>query len=689
MPCCKLLGPLLCGLVLFAKTADAQESLESTPVAHVLSTLRSLTIAPEGLNCNEPYDQQHYSFPAALEEGLVQTSGLIYGPYTGTHFASTTETDIDHIVAPSEAHDSGLCNALPAVRRSFAVDSRNLTLASRSVSRRQKAGKDAAEWLPELNRCWFADRVIAVRKAYDLTIDRNEYDALARVLQNCDSVALQILPPQPPAAKTTINPTIAIPTLIVLMMFVQHLLITRQSETPKYWRRTLRRYRRHMRLPRYALILFPASATILLVDYSSGAQLNVLAQLSDAINRTGPTTVLMVTFFSSVLRLFVERTIGDSRNILSNTRDFMHSHFCPDKLRARTLADDAPKTVLNPRPDAWLLWLGCSLAITLLQYLLDLQFFGSQRAYPVDASGLSPALLLVVGLVATTIVCLGYYCWIYTTLFITLTDKHHYTGRVARLFLGDVGNNELPEQALLIGPVLAGKTTFHRQMPGSQASSRPQVAYEIVRKDEHTVCLYVVDMPGENMGDHLFSTSLIRADSLVLILRAEWFDLRALGDSSNYELDSWHNLIKDCDSREISNVKAYMRGLHFATKSTLVKPKDLFLVRSFVLYMNITFSLDDPSAKRVLSPVLDAWRDFQRLSKRIGDRFGAGEREGERERERENSCFLVGNATYREHGMDVLFQIPSDRAKRNLELIRDVPSLASMAQAVLHREGGE
>ena len=41
---------------------------------------------------------------------------------------------------------------------------------------------DAAEWLPELNRCWFA----AVRQEYGLTIDRREADALDAVLEGCE-----------------------------------------------------------------------------------------------------------------------------------------------------------------------------------------------------------------------------------------------------------------------------------------------------------------------------------------------------------------------------------------------------------------------------------------------------------------------------------------------------------------------
>ena len=76
------------------------------------------------------------------------------------------------MVARSEAHDSGLCAADLATRRRFATDLLNLTLASPHVNRYEKVDRDAAEWVPPQNRCWFAARVIAVRQRYSLTIDR-------------------------------------------------------------------------------------------------------------------------------------------------------------------------------------------------------------------------------------------------------------------------------------------------------------------------------------------------------------------------------------------------------------------------------------------------------------------------------------------------------------------------------------
>ena len=112
---------------------------------------RYTTVAPE--NRCSPYDPDDYPYPRSIEPRIAEELGGIYGPYSGTWFASIRDTDIEHIVARSEAHDSGLCAASPTTRAEFASDLLNLTLASPSVNRHQKVAKDVAEWLPDLNRC--------------------------------------------------------------------------------------------------------------------------------------------------------------------------------------------------------------------------------------------------------------------------------------------------------------------------------------------------------------------------------------------------------------------------------------------------------------------------------------------------------------------------------------------------------
>ena len=130
--------------------------------------------------------------------------GTVYGPYTGRVFNSTRETDIEHIVARSEAHDSGLCAANSETRNRFASDLLNLTLAAPSVNRHQKSSKDVAEWLPDLNECWFVDRVVQVKRKYGLTIDRAEATAIKSVLAECTSVEMVMsVRASPPVARPT------------------------------------------------------------------------------------------------------------------------------------------------------------------------------------------------------------------------------------------------------------------------------------------------------------------------------------------------------------------------------------------------------------------------------------------------------------------------------------------------------
>ena len=172
---------LVVSAVLFATPASGQD----TP-----DTWRGLLVAPEH-RCS-PYDRKRdYPYPQSIEQAIVRRLGSVYGPYTDTCFASARETDIEHIVATSEAHDSGLCARDRATRARFASDLRNLTLASPRVNRHRKSGKDAAEWLPDRNRCWFAARVVEVRRAYELTIDPREAVVLEQILARCDSTDME------------------------------------------------------------------------------------------------------------------------------------------------------------------------------------------------------------------------------------------------------------------------------------------------------------------------------------------------------------------------------------------------------------------------------------------------------------------------------------------------------------------
>ena len=167
---------LVAGAFALASTASAE-------------TWRGLVVVPEH-RCSAYDRKRDYPYPQSVERTIVRKLGAVYGPYTGTCFDSRRETQIEHIVATSEAHDSGLCAADRRTRAKFARDLRNLTLASPKVNR-SKGGKDAGEWLPDCNRCWFAARVVDVKRAYGLTVDGPEAAALEQDLRNCKGTRME------------------------------------------------------------------------------------------------------------------------------------------------------------------------------------------------------------------------------------------------------------------------------------------------------------------------------------------------------------------------------------------------------------------------------------------------------------------------------------------------------------------
>ena len=109
------------------------------PHSAVAQEWRGLVVAPEE-RC-APYDASEYRYPQSVEPRIADTLGGVYSPYTCEMLGKLTETDIEHIVARSEAHDSGLCLASPERKREFARDIRNLTLSDPYLNRDVKGAK--------------------------------------------------------------------------------------------------------------------------------------------------------------------------------------------------------------------------------------------------------------------------------------------------------------------------------------------------------------------------------------------------------------------------------------------------------------------------------------------------------------------------------------------------------------------
>lgn len=124
--------------------------------------------------------------------GCAVLSGVLNDPYTATSVefirgpGSSAEVQIDHMVALSDAWQTGAQQWDELKRRNFANDPRNLQATIGWVNQ-EKGDGDAATWLPPNTgyRCEFVTRIVDVKAAYQLWVTPAEHDAIAGVLADC------------------------------------------------------------------------------------------------------------------------------------------------------------------------------------------------------------------------------------------------------------------------------------------------------------------------------------------------------------------------------------------------------------------------------------------------------------------------------------------------------------------------
>jgi hypothetical protein len=129
---------------------------------------------------------------SAVGEDCKVLSGSLHDPYTGNTLAFQRGADtsqliqIDHVVALSNAWQTGAQQLTPLVRESLANDPLNL-LAVDGKTNQNKSDGDAATWLPPNKpfRCQYVARQIAVKKKYSLWVTSAEKAAIAQVLGSC------------------------------------------------------------------------------------------------------------------------------------------------------------------------------------------------------------------------------------------------------------------------------------------------------------------------------------------------------------------------------------------------------------------------------------------------------------------------------------------------------------------------
>lgn len=140
-------------------------------------------------------------------QGCVVLSGRVDSPYSGSSYdfvRNPTNTDIDHVVALSDAWQSGASSWDAQKKIAFANDPLNL-LAVESTLNRQKGDGDAATWLPPHKpyRCEYVARQVAVKAKYGLWVKPAEAEAIERVLTACPDMKVFDRSVEPPATDST------------------------------------------------------------------------------------------------------------------------------------------------------------------------------------------------------------------------------------------------------------------------------------------------------------------------------------------------------------------------------------------------------------------------------------------------------------------------------------------------------
>ena len=128
----------------------------------------------------------------------VVLSGVLIDRYSGETInfvrgnVTSMEVQIDHVVALSNAWQTGAFKLTVLQRTALANDPMNL-FAVKGRLNSQKGDGDTATWLPPLKsfRCAYVAQQIAVKAKYSLWVTAPEKEAMARILTACPK---QLLP---------------------------------------------------------------------------------------------------------------------------------------------------------------------------------------------------------------------------------------------------------------------------------------------------------------------------------------------------------------------------------------------------------------------------------------------------------------------------------------------------------------
>ena len=127
-----------------------------------------------------------------FKDSCIILSGVLADPYSGESInflrgvATSSLVQIDHVVALSNAWQTGAFKLSIEKRTAFANDPLNL-LAVKGALNSQKGDGDAATWLPPRKsyRCEYVTRQVMVKAKYGLWLTAPEKAAILKILKSC------------------------------------------------------------------------------------------------------------------------------------------------------------------------------------------------------------------------------------------------------------------------------------------------------------------------------------------------------------------------------------------------------------------------------------------------------------------------------------------------------------------------
>jgi hypothetical protein len=149
-------------------------------------------------------------------------SGTLADPYTGATInflrgtATSSDVQIDHVVALSDAWQKGAQPLTTEQRTAFANDPLNLQ-STDGPTNMKKGDGDAATWLPPNKgfRCEYVARQISVKATYSLWVTQAEHDAMAKILADCSGQLAPTNEKAPAAAAPAPAPAAVQPAPVV------------------------------------------------------------------------------------------------------------------------------------------------------------------------------------------------------------------------------------------------------------------------------------------------------------------------------------------------------------------------------------------------------------------------------------------------------------------------------------------